>query len=480
MAILSFLESTLSAFRHCFNRTPAYRWFVVVICALMVRTDHLGVTSIIRSLSLSGKRYESVIHFFRSKAYSLSELRKVWYTVVLKSGTLYQLSNRNLLIGDGTKEPKEGRYMPAVKKLFQESENACKPRYTFGHMYGGVAAVIERDGNCLACPLNMNIQDGLAATASWDGSSHSESSHIVQMIRNGYEATQSLGPSYMTLDRYFLSVPGLEELDKLNESEHLLDLITRAKDSCVAYEPLPSDYKPKRGRPRKKGDSVKLKKLFEEREADFVTAEVTMYGEQQQVEYLCLDLLWGIKLYKKLRFVLVKSARGRAILVSTDLSLSPELIIEAYAHRFKIESMFREFKQQIGGFCYHFWTKAVHKLNRYKKKGEPDALALVTDEKSRNRILMTVEATERFVFFSCVAMGLVQMMALTPSIAEQAQKVRYLRTQTPGKVSEATILSYLAKNFYRLLLFRPDSGLSRIIRDAQRAEDGNEIDNEVA
>ena len=217
MAILSFLESTLSAFRRCFNRTPAYRWFVVVICGLMVRTDHLGVTSIIRALGLSEKKYECLINFFRSTAYSLSGLRKVWYSIVLKSGTLYQLNNRNLLIGDGTKEPKEGRYMPAVKKLFQESENACKPRYTFGHMYGGVAAVIERDGNCLACPLNMNIQDGLAETASWDGSSHSESSHIVQMIRNGYEAAQSLGPSYMTLDRYFLSVPGLQELDKRNE-----------------------------------------------------------------------------------------------------------------------------------------------------------------------------------------------------------------------------------------------------------------------
>ena len=119
MAILSFLESTLSAFRHCFNRTPAYRWFVVVICALMVRTDHLGVTSIIRALSLSGKRYESLIHFFRSKAYSLSELRKVWYSVVLKSGALYQLNSRNLLIGDGTKEAKEGRYMPAVNPSFR-------------------------------------------------------------------------------------------------------------------------------------------------------------------------------------------------------------------------------------------------------------------------------------------------------------------------------------------------------------------------
>ena len=125
MAILSFLESTLSAFRRCFSRTAAYRWFVVVICGLMVRTDHLGVTSIIRALGLPEKKYECLIHFFHSVAYSLKELRNVWYSVVHKSGTLYQLNNRNLLIGDGTKEPKEGRYMPAVKKLFQESENTC-------------------------------------------------------------------------------------------------------------------------------------------------------------------------------------------------------------------------------------------------------------------------------------------------------------------------------------------------------------------
>ena len=58
MAILSFLESSLSAFRRCFSRTAAYHWFVVVICGLMVRTDHLGVTSIIRALGLSEKKYE--------------------------------------------------------------------------------------------------------------------------------------------------------------------------------------------------------------------------------------------------------------------------------------------------------------------------------------------------------------------------------------------------------------------------------------
>ena len=174
------------------------------------------------------------------------------------------------------------------------------------------------------------------------------------MIRNGYEAADTFGSSYLVLDRYFLTVPALTELNQLNQSAHLLDVITRTKSSCIAYEIAKADRTPRRGRPRKKGEPIKLNTLFEDRASDFISAEIMMYGKKETVQYLCLDLLWGTKLYKKLRFVLVKYAKSSAILVSTDLSLNPVLIIEAYAHRFKIECTFREFKQQIGGFCYHF------------------------------------------------------------------------------------------------------------------------------
>ena len=42
---------------------------------------------------------------------------------------------------------------------------------------------------------------------------------------------------------------------------------------------------------RKKGESVKLRELFDAREADFVTTDVLMHGEEEQVEHLCPDLL---------------------------------------------------------------------------------------------------------------------------------------------------------------------------------------------
>lgn len=142
----------------------------------------------------------------------------------------------------------------------------------------------------------------------------------------------------------------------MNTKKHLLDVITRAKNSCVAYKTAdnPPEGSRRRGRPRKKGDAVKLITLFETKAGNFEHGNAKMYGIREPVDYLRLDLLWGAKLYKKMRFVLVKSSWGNYILVSSDLDLDPVSIIEAYALRFKIECTFREFKQQMGGFCYHF------------------------------------------------------------------------------------------------------------------------------
>ena len=235
--MLNFIDDSLSTFQNIFSRKAAYHWFVVIVLGLMTRLDSLGVTSIIRALSLDPNKYESMLHFFRSNAFSLRPLKHVWHRLVRKNGQIYRLNGRPLLIGDGTKYPKEGRHMPCVKKLFQESENSSKPAYIFGHMYGGIATVTYRKEQYFALPLDLNIQDGLAETSQWtQGDPARSDSHVIQMIRNGCEAASSLGSSYMALDRYFLTVPALEELDRLNQEQPLLQIITRAKTSCVAYE----------------------------------------------------------------------------------------------------------------------------------------------------------------------------------------------------------------------------------------------------
>lgn len=476
--MIKFIDSILSKFKGCFSRTATYRWFVIVVAGFLMRTEFLGVTSFMRCFSLAPKAYDSLIKFFRSDAYSSNALRLKWYSIVKEKAPIYRLNGKNLLAGDGTKHPKESAHMPGVKKLLQESENSSKPQYIFGHMYGGVAAITYSHNNYFAVPLKMDIQDGLSDTASWDGDyTYRSLSHVVQMIGNGYEAAEQMGASYLVLDRYFLSVPALQSLDGLNQKQHLLDIITRAKNSCVAYKPAgnPPEGCRRRGRPRKKGEAVKLITLFETNESAFKHGNAKMYGIREPVDYLCLDLLWGAKLYKKIRFVLVKSSRGNCILASSDLELDPISIIEAYALRFKIECTFREFKQQIGGFCYHFWSKTMPRLKRYRKANEPSELSQIQDKSGQKLILDTIEAIERFVLFACISMGTVQLMAQNPVIADKAKKSRYLRTYSEYHVSEATIIEYMHKHFFRLLLSSPQSELTQIIKFTQEAytEDEN-------
>lgn len=107
-----------------------------------------------------------------------------------------------------------------------------------------------------------------------------------------------------------------------------------------------------RGRPAKKGDKLVLKDLFSADGAPFTKTVLELYGKQTQVEYLCMDLLWGQKLHQMLRFVLVKYGNTQSILVSSCLSLTPETIIRLYSCRFRIEGCFRELKQQIGGLPF--------------------------------------------------------------------------------------------------------------------------------
>lgn len=440
----------------------------------MLRSDQLGVTSVIRDLSLAPRCYEPLIHFFHSTAWKPDTIRETWWRLLAKWAPIYRVKKRCILIGDGVKQSKEAFYMAGVKKLLQESENSSKPRFMFGHMFGAIGVLIGSKGGKFCAPLKMNIQDGLRAVSSWNGSGISSESHVVQMVQNGCSASKVFGTAYLLLDRYFLSVPALKALQEHNRSDApRVDIITKAKSNCRAYRKPHVSRNRKRGRPRRKGTAVQVTALFTEKAARFTSASVYMYGEKQEVSYYCTDLLWGQKLYQELRFVLVQYNGSRSILVSTDLSLSPKRIIELYAYRFSIEELFREFKQQIGGFTYHFWSKAVPKLNHFSKKEDLDQLETIKDAHERNLILSNIKAIEGFVLFASISMGLLQLIALDGKSGRSAKKIRYLRTTSSQCPSEGTVMYYARKNIYSLLLQHPDSFITRFIRERQEENGGS-------
>lgn len=88
-----------------------------------------------------------MIHFFRASSWSLDSIRSRWLSVVKEYSPLYGEGNFHVLVADGVKQFKEGRRMPGIKKLFQESENSAKPQYMHGHMFGRLGILADSTGS---------------------------------------------------------------------------------------------------------------------------------------------------------------------------------------------------------------------------------------------------------------------------------------------------------------------------------------------
>ncbi len=212
--------------------------------------------------------------------------------------------------------------------------------------------------------------------------------------------------------------------------------------------PIPG--RPGRGRPPKKGAAVRLKELFISHKEQFQDAEIGLYGKKESVRCCCIDLLWGRKLYQELRFV-----------------LGPLSIIRLYSYRFRVECTFRELKQQAGAFCYHFWSKHMPKLNYYLKKGEPTPLEQAENEYARRKVLDAVRAIEMHMVLSCMAMGILRSLSIRFIGEVASSQIRYQRTPSKGRVSEAALMHYFRKYFFRLLEQKPKSCITQIIHELQ-------------
>jgi hypothetical protein len=356
--------------------------------------------------------------------------------------------------------------MPCVKRLFQESENSSKPAYIFGHMFGAIGVLAGGLDKLFCVPLSMRIHDGDKQIRQWSEPGAADESHVVRIIRDASHVAKQLMKSLLLLDRYYLSIPALNACreEEKREGRPLLVIVTKAKSNVNAYEkPV---HKSGRGRPPRKGNAVKVRDLFKSRKDEFTQAMLTIYGKQEAVSFLSADLLWGKGLYQELRFVLVKLGASQSILVSTDLTLSPEQIIRLYSYRFKIECCFRELKQVIAGFAYRFWTGGMPKLDRYARSGT-DQLEALTGKKDRKRIASAYNAIHRFVTCACVALGMLQIVSLRFTAEINASPLRWLRTKGKSVPSEATTADFMRKTIFRMFASNTPLSLIRFIRQRQ-------------
>jgi len=137
-----------------FSRLRTFLWFATAVAGLTVRTELLGVTSIVRALALQARFYDNLLDLFHSSAVQLDRLSALWTEAVLRLFPAPLLVNgRRVVVGDGLKIPKRGKKMPAVKLLHQQSDSNTKPEYIMGHSLQAVSLLVEADESVFAVPL---------------------------------------------------------------------------------------------------------------------------------------------------------------------------------------------------------------------------------------------------------------------------------------------------------------------------------------
>jgi hypothetical protein len=147
--------------RPAFSRLQTFLWFATAVAGFTVRTDMLGVTSIVRALNLNARYYNALVDHFHSAAVKLDQLTALWTQVVLRLFPQpLRINGRLVLVGDGIKIPKCGRKMPAVKRLHQQSESNTKPEYIMGHSLQAVSILMHAAASLFAVPLAIRIHEG--------------------------------------------------------------------------------------------------------------------------------------------------------------------------------------------------------------------------------------------------------------------------------------------------------------------------------
>ena len=387
------------ALRPACTRARTFLWVLLALAGLCCRSDNAGVTSFVRVLNFSGKAYHRLLHMFHSNSLNLDALTACWLRLCLALFRPFEVGSRLVFLADGIKAPKEGRKMPGVKHLHQQSAGNTKPEYIMGHSMQAMSLLVHcAAGQVAAVPLISRIHEGLVFS-NRDPSTLLDKLVALLLCLAGLCNRQVL----LIADAYYASAKVIKPL--LVNDHHL---VTRAKGNVVAYLPAPIPTSRGKGRPRIHGQKVRLKDLAKEDNA-FISAPSPVYGENNVlVRYRVLDLMWR-PVGRIVRFVIVRHPqRGTIFLLCTDLTLDPLRILQLYGYRFKIELGFKQAVHVLGAHDYHFWMADMKPIRR----GSGDQYLHRTSDDYRAGIRRKLRTYHVPVQLGCIAQGLLQHLAI--------------------------------------------------------------------
>jgi hypothetical protein len=449
MLLLPYVYHALGSFRHVFSRNSTWIVFCLVVLAFIGASDHVGVSSLCRFWQMDEAGYHRLLHLFRSSAWSVGALTAHWSAFALEQQVGVFVDGRLILHGDHTYGVKDGRRMPGVVTLHQHSETQSKPSYFRGHHWGIVGMMVGSLKEAFCLPLAAQIHQGFAHLGTESAEEAKKETLGLRLVQQALDFSVRHGvPSTLVLDAFFSTGPvfalAASVWSRATRAPYL-HIITRAKKSYVAYFPAPKPRRKKPGKPAKYGRKIKLTDVFTVYKREFIKARCSVYGKEEVISYKALNLLWK-PIKERVRFIFAITSRGPIVLMCSDLSIDSLSAIALYCSRVRIETLISVIKGLLGGFEYRFWSK---RLPLHSRKPRKNAELKKPRPEHTETVRKAWEASERFVMLCCVALGLLQLLALKFGDGVWSRFHGFLRTRNRSTPSERTVRQVLCGELHR-------------------------------
>ena len=446
-----FLVGYLWEFQGVFSRRAAFVWFVAVFAGFVLRTDWLGVTSMIRALELSPALYPHLLHFFHASSWKGEDLLPCCVQWLGKNELMALRNGRVVIIGDESKVPQEGRRMPSVKTLRQTSETSSKPSFFRGHEWGFLGVLIGVGGKYFCAPAWASLSDDKPMPEAGKRRKKSKKRKKAEkdeprtagIVKEASKLAFSLGlPAYLVLDAFYAAGTVFKAAAEVGN----IFVVTRAKRNCTARIPAaPSSGKRGQGRPRQFDGFVKVNSMYVSEAERFETRRAKVYGRDEEVRILARLLNWKVA-GSLVLFVLAETSHGRITLMCSDLNANPIDVLELYCHRSLIEVMFDNIKNLLGLMEYRFWSKHLEPQTRRPAKN-----GVRRESTNQEATKRTLAAISNFLHIGLVLLVFLQALSCKFGSRVTEEADCWLRTP-PGSVPSVFIAKIAVGGILRRIL----------------------------
>jgi hypothetical protein len=329
------------------------QWFSYTILAFIIPFTSSISSNIFRCINTLFGLNVNPRRFYTFMASNKLPWDKLWYTVW--SMIPDPLSDGRLLVAlDDFINPKTGKKIFGCSHIFDHAAKTNQSKYPWAQNVVLVGLLKRIKGRWACLPLAQRFYlPKKAIEAKMDNMKISGKDALFQTkLDQAVEMLNQLSIHFVGVDitvicdSWFGNDGLFRPLRKhIANSVHLL---SRLRSNTVVYSMPPKETSKKRGRPRKYGHRLGT---CAEMAAKFIshasTHRVFLYGKYRDVNAFSKTVM--LKTLKcPVRVVWVFQKSRWIALFSTDLELSVEQIIEYYGARWKIESGFKEIKQDIG------------------------------------------------------------------------------------------------------------------------------------